>query len=178
MKTRIFLIICTFQQFFFNRKVVINLDAFNNSNDKTPEEEWNAIRDRIFQLLESEPISQKEFAKIVEVSPQTITDWKKGKSRSYMQKLPIIAYALRSTTEWLFLGRGPKSQLEKTRETAREHLLKELEPSTPAPKETLQAAFWGGEKDLSQEDLDDMWNDVERFAAFLAEKKRQEKKDG
>ena len=91
-----------FQQFFFNRKVVINLDAFNNSNDKTPEEEWNAIRDRIFQLLESEPISQKEFAKIVEVSPQTITDWKKGKSRSYMQKLPIIAYALRSTTEWLF----------------------------------------------------------------------------
>ena len=77
-----------------------------------------------------------------------------------------------------FLGRGPKSQLEKTRETAREHLLKELEPSTPAPKETLQAAFWGGEKDLSQEDLDDMWNDVEHFAAFLAEKKRQEKKDG
>ena len=49
---------------------------------------------------------------------------------------------------------------------------------TTNSKENLQAAFWGGEKDLSQEDLDDMWNDVERFAAFLAEKKRQEKKDG
>lgn len=45
-------------------------------------------------------------------------------------------------------------------------------------KEALKAAFWGGEKDLSQEELNDMWNDVERFAAFLAEKKRQEKKNG
>lgn len=50
--------------------------------------------------------------------------------------------------------------------------------STQADKSSMMAAFWGGEKDLSQEDLDDMWNDVERFAAFLAEKKRQEKKDG
>lgn len=47
--------------------------------------------------------------------------------------------------------------------------------SAPAGKAELQAAFWGGEKDLSQEDLDAMWGDVERFAQFLAEKKRQEK---
>lgn len=52
-----------------------------------------------------------------------------------------------------------------------------LQATNTSTKENLQAAFWGGEKDLSQEDLDDMWNDVERFAAFLAEKKKQEKKD-
>lgn len=51
------------------------------------------------------------------------------------------------------------------------------QPSYTNTKEDLQAAFWGGEKDLSQEELDAMWNDVERFAAFLAEKKRQEKKN-
>ena len=51
-------------------------------------------------------------------------------------------------------------------------------PPPSLDKESLKAAFWGGEKDLSQEELDDMWNDVERFAAFLAEKKRQEKKNG
>lgn len=47
--------------------------------------------------------------------------------------------------------------------------------SAPAGKAELQAAFWGGEADLSQEDLDAMWGDVERFAQFLAERKRQEK---
>lgn len=47
----------------------------------------------------------------------------------------------------------------------------------PPDKADLQAAFWGGEKDLSQEDLDAMWDDVERFAQFLAEKKRQEKQN-
>lgn len=47
-------------------------------------------------------------------------------------------------------------------------------PAT-ADKDALMAAFWGGEKDLTKEDLEDMWDDVERFAAFLAEQKRQEK---
>ncbi len=42
-------------------------------------------------------------------------------------------------------------------------------------RENLQAAFWGGEKDLTQEDLDAMWDDVERFAAFVAQKRREEK---
>jgi len=41
----------------------------------------------------------------------------------------------------------------------------------------LQAAFWGGDKDLSQEDLDAMWGDVKRFAAFLAEQKKREKRE-
>lgn len=54
---------------------------------------------------------------------------------------------------------------------------KNISSSVTVDKNDLKAAFWGGEKDLSQEDLEDMWNDVERFAAFLAEKKRQEKKD-
>lgn len=54
-------------------------------------------------------------------------------------------------------------------------LLGEDLPADPAGKESLQAAFWGGDKDLSQEDLDAMWTDVERFAAFLAEQKKREK---
>lgn len=41
----------------------------------------------------------------------------------------------------------------------------------------LKAAFWGGEKDLTPEDLDAMWNDVKNFAAFVADKKRREKEE-
>ena len=47
-----------------------------------------------------------------------------------------------------------------------------------AGKDLLMAAFWGGEKDLTNEDKDAMWADVERFAQFLAEKKKQEKQNG
>ena len=42
-------------------------------------------------------------------------------------------------------------------------------------REDLMAAFWGGEKDLSREDMDAMWTDVENFAAFVAQQKRKEK---
>ena len=42
-------------------------------------------------------------------------------------------------------------------------------------KEDLMAAFWGGDKDMTPEELDAMWRDVERFAAFVAEQKRRER---
>ncbi len=45
-------------------------------------------------------------------------------------------------------------------------------------KAQLQAAFWGGEKDLTQEEKDAMWADVEKYAAFLAEQKRRERGSG
>ena len=47
--------------------------------------------------------------------------------------------------------------------------------SPPVEEDTMKAAFWGGDKDLSQEDLDAMWADVKNFAAFVAEKKKREK---
>ena len=43
--------------------------------------------------------------------------------------------------------------------------------------ETLQAVFWGVEKELSQEDLDTMWTDVERVAQFLADKESRRRQD-
>lgn len=46
----------------------------------------------------------------------------------------------------------------------------------PASEDQLMAAFWGGDKDLSPEDKAAMWSDVKNFAAFLAQKKREEKR--
>jgi transcriptional regulator with XRE-family HTH domain len=59
--------------------------------------------------------------------------------------------------------------------TTSELLGETASPVEPAGKSALMAAFWGGETDLTPEELDSMWDDVERFAAFLAEKKRKEK---
>ena len=189
--------------------------------DKT----YDEIRDRIFSLLDEKGISQKEFAQILGISSQTITDWKKGKSRSFSNKFPIIAQKLGTTTEWLLEGTGPRFITEEERELRCQQIVDKFQRAArhreatdiqnslsrtisnrgltiddftlnsddpvmdyllrsaiahpiPASKAEIQAAFWGGEKDLTDEDKDAMWADVERFAQFLAEKRRQEKKNG
>lgn len=115
-------------------------------------------RERIFALLDKTDMEQQEFARRVGVSDDTASNWRRGRSASYNKMLPQIAMVLDTTVEYLSTG-----------------VLSNV--STAVTKADLQAAFWGGEKDLSQEDLDAMWDDVERFAGFLAEKKRQEKKN-
>ena len=84
--------------FIFICWVVLKLDDSNKILDD--------MRDRLFSLLESECISQKEFSENLGVSPQTITDWKKGKSRSFTQKLPLIASILHCDLNWLVDGVG------------------------------------------------------------------------
>lgn len=74
----------------------------------------DGIRDRIFSVLESNDISQKEFSARLGISAQTITDWKKGKSSSYYQKLPLIADALNVDLGWLVDGMGEKSPPRKS----------------------------------------------------------------
>lgn len=68
------------------------------------------IAERIFLLLAEMSMEQKEFAKKIGVIPQTITDWKNGKSKSYTKYLPQIADALGTTTEYLLTGTGPKKK--------------------------------------------------------------------
>lgn len=108
-------------------------------------------------------LSQKELAGKLFVSQQAVARWETDKATPNPETVVKLAEIFGVTTDEL-LGKEITSAGEgKAKQDVREN---------------LQAAFWGGEKDLSQEDLDDMWNDVERFAAFLAEKKKQEKKDG
>ena len=108
--------------------------------------------------------SQKELADILFVNQTAVSQWERGITTPSSQLLIRLSELYGVTTDYL-LGRDEKESTTPPDEndSARNHLM---------------AAFWGGEKDLSQEELDDMWNDVERFAAFLAEKKRQEKKNG
>lgn len=75
--------------------------------------DYIAIRNRIFDLLKESKMPQNEFAKIIQVSPQTITDWKKGKSNSFSTMLSTISSALNTTPGWLFSGEGLKYQTDK-----------------------------------------------------------------
>lgn len=67
------------------------------------------ISQRMFELAEKK-YSQKEFAEILGVKPQRISEWKRGLSNSYQKYIPQIAEALGTTTEYLLTGSGPKSR--------------------------------------------------------------------
>lgn len=64
------------------------------------------VRDRIFALLKSRSIQQKDFADAIGISTATITDWKKGRTSSFMKKLTAIAEALDTSENWLLTGEG------------------------------------------------------------------------
>lgn len=72
---------------------------------------YTPVRERIFTLLKSKGIQQKDFAEMVGVYSSTITDWKKGRSLSFAKKLDVIAQILGTTEEWLLTGEaGEKSE--------------------------------------------------------------------
>lgn len=281
------------------------MDNFNNR--------YIPVRERIFSLLKSKSIQQRDFAELIGVHPVTVTNWKKGKSYSFIKNLSSIAAALGTTEVWLLTGKNTAQnpdtiqEMQSIADSANIHLLdllgigkqldqyvfdvegvrdsggelppgsaeglktvftsdaralfnmvdpdgkekffgiletdslcqkiarlcerKGIEPSAackacgigesflqdiskgnapsvikiqalaqylgvttsellgekaPASaagsgdytpkKEDLMAAFWGGDKDLSPEDMAAMWQDVETFAAFVAQKKKEEKR--
>lgn len=73
------------------------------------------VRERIFALLKEKSIQQKVFAEAIGIPAVTITDWKKGKSFSFMKQLGPIAKALDTSEVWLLTGKE-----EVTPETVRE----------------------------------------------------------
>lgn len=63
------------------------------------------VRERIFTLTKSRACSQKEFAKSIKISAETITAWKAGRNVSFMKKLSPIAEALGTSEVWLLTGK-------------------------------------------------------------------------
>lgn len=64
-------------------------------------------RDRIFELLDAQGMEQKAFAESVGVSEVIVTNWRKGRSKSYKAYLVQIAQVLGTTTADLL---GEKQQ--------------------------------------------------------------------
>jgi len=66
--------------------------------------------ERIFLLLEESSMEQKEFAKQVGVAPSKVTEWKKGRAKSFIKYLPQIAEILNTNVQWLLTGEGEKDR--------------------------------------------------------------------
>ena len=116
------------------------------------------VGERIRETRLKKGVTQEQLGKLCGIAKQTIYKYEKGIITNIpVENVQTIATVLGVSAASLM---GWEDSPEDTHQST---------------KSSLQAAFWGGDKDLSQEDMDAMWSDVERFAAFLAEQKKKEK---
>lgn len=126
----------------------------------------DSCANRIKHGLQIRGMTQQELCTKTGIKKSAMSQYCRGAFEPKQDKVALIAAALDVDEAWL-MGYDVPMERHKTN----------INASSTIDKSILQAAFWGGDKDLSQEDMDAMWNDVERFAAFLAEQKRKEKGD-
>lgn len=107
-------------------------------------------------------MSQDKLGKLVGVGRTTVTMWENGSNEPDNATLVKLAEIFGVSVDYL-LGKNPEPPSPSGSGTA------------PADQEQLMAAFWGGDQDLTDEDKQAMWADVKNFAAFIAQKKKQEK---
>ena len=123
-------------------------------------------QERIFTLLAESGMEQKDFAAKVGIIPQTVTDWKNRKSKSYTKYLPQIADALNTTTEYLLTGKGPKYKSTASVEGA-------------IDEDDIKAAFFNGaDPTLTPEERDAMWEDAKEYFRFKISQRRKQQKNG
>lgn len=123
------------------------------------------LSQQLKRLRAEASMSQKELASKLFVSQQAVGKWERDEATPNPETVIKMAEIFGVSTDTL-LG---KTSPDKTANG--------ISNDGKVTKKDLQAAFWGGEKDLSQEDLDAMWSDVENFAAFVAQKRREAKKN-
>ena len=61
--------------------------------------------ERIFDLVDAKYKEQRDFAKAIGVSASMVSQWRMGITKSYTRRLPQIAEALGTTTEYLLTGK-------------------------------------------------------------------------
>lgn len=118
--------------------------------------------ERIFQLLDKSGMEQKKFAELIGSTDKIVSKWRTSGLKSYRKYLPQIAEVLNTTVDYLLSGDEKKP--------------------APAPKngdeldrDTIMAAFMGGDMDMSPEERDALWDDVYEYARFEAEQWRKKK---
>ena len=118
--------------------------------------------ERIFQLIDKSGMEQKKFAELIGSTDKIVSKWRTSGLKSYRKYLPQIAEVLNTTVDYLLSGDEKKP--------------------APAPKngdeldrDTIMAAFMGGDMDMSPEERDALWDDVYEYARFKAEQWRKKK---
>ena len=123
--------------------------------------------DRIFELVDQKYKDQKDFADALGVIPAQVSKWRNRKSSSYRKYLPEIAVLLDTSTEYLLTGEGPKRRGSRP----------VVSDSDTVSEASLKAAFFEGGEDLTQEEMDELWEDAKDYIQYKLDQRRRKKND-
>lgn len=122
------------------------------------------IVDRLFELVDKKFNEQQEFAALLGVDPTLPSRWRNRKSTSYQRRLPQIAEALGTTTEYLLTGNGPKKKTVPAK----------MSDSDTISEDDIKAAFFEGAEDLTKEEMDALWEDARDYMRYKLEQRRKQ----
>ena len=120
--------------------------------------------ERIFDLVDAKYKEQRDFAKAIGVSASMVSQWRMGITKSYTRRLPQIAEVLGTTTEYLLTGSGPK-----------ERSAYAVPKWADVSNDQIKAAFFEGAKDLTQEEMDELWADAQDYMRYKLQQRRKQK---
>ena len=118
---------------------------------------------RLVELCESRGITGYRMCKDCKLSPSTMTDLKSGRKKTLnAESASRVAEYFGVSVAYLY---GQETKKAPTENGERK-----------VTDEDIKAAFWGGEKDLSQEDIDALWEDARAYIEFKTSQKRGKKR--
>lgn len=118
--------------------------------------------DTFKSLCDEKGVSVSKACLEMGLSRSIAAKWKTTKTNPSAEVIPKIAKYFGVTTDYLL---GAETEKTPISEDGREEDLK-----------LRVAAYWGGGDDLSQEELDGLWNDAESYYKFKLEQMRQKKR--
>lgn len=98
--------------------------------------------DRIFEVLDRLPMEQQQFAKLVGVSDDTASDWRRRRSASYTKRLTKIAEVLGTSVEYLLTGEKKEPAAEDSSEREKE-FVQLFQKLTPEQQDMVLAQLKG-----------------------------------
>lgn len=109
--------------------------------------------ERIIALIEKHGIEYKDFAEMIGVKAQKISEWKSGTTKSYTKYLTEICEVLGVTTDYILNGNSDKpstpqpddrwkryeEQVSELPKSSQERLMKQLQAMIDIEKESHQS---------------------------------------
>lgn len=107
----------------------------------------------IHYYMDLSGVRPKDVCDTLKIPMPTFSDWINAKTYPRIDKIEMLAN---------YFGIS-KSDLVEERSTSQ------------SIENNIKAALWGGDKDLSQEDIDELWQDVQAYVAFKTQQRKKKK---
>lgn len=126
------------------------------------------IQDKLIALRKEHDLTQKELGEIAGVSGAAVSAWELGDRSPKIKPLKNIC-AHFGLDIHSFIDESADFEDEKTLTPEGERQISE---------DDIRAAFFGGADDLSEEEMDAMWNDAKDYIQYKLEQRRRKKNGG